>query len=115
MGDRQAQAEALAALGALALDTVGPAEARAYYDQALHLAREVHSPIDEAHALVGTARCAQRAGDRPAALAAAEQALAGYERSGAAETARTREYCAILRSLPSDTPVRSDASLGKLP
>jgi ABC-type hemin transport system substrate-binding protein len=63
----------------------GPQEALAVYRQALQLARQVRSPLDEARALEGTARCLARTGDRAAARGDLSEADAIFQRIGAAE------------------------------
>lgn len=57
LGDRKGEAEALAAAGDLQAATIGPGPALATYQQALTLARQINSPLDQAHALEGTANC----------------------------------------------------------
>ncbi|TDT98299.1 DNA-binding SARP family transcriptional activator [Streptomyces sp. 846.5] len=95
-GDRQGETEVLNSTGALVAATRGPAEAQTLYRQALRLAREAYSPLDEARALEGTARCAERMGDRPTALADLRRATAIYRRTGAAEGAAAAAYLAAL-------------------
>ncbi|HEV2636557.1 MAG TPA: BTAD domain-containing putative transcriptional regulator [Actinocrinis sp.] len=85
VGDRQGEAEVGNSLGALAADTAGPDQALVHFRQALELARAVRSPLDEARALDGIARCDDRLGKHPSAVAHLDQALAVYRRIGAAE------------------------------
>jgi DNA-binding SARP family transcriptional activator/DNA-binding XRE family transcriptional regulator len=85
IGDAQGEAEALNATGALLVVSAGPREALAAYRRALQLARRVGSPLDEARALEGVARCAARTGDHAAARASLGEAIALYQRIGAAE------------------------------
>ncbi|MEK8174516.1 tetratricopeptide repeat protein [Streptomyces sp. M19] len=63
IGDLQGEAEALNNMGAL-LDASsgprGPGKGLTAYRRALSLARRVHSPLDEARALEGAARCQSR-------------------------------------------------------
>jgi tetratricopeptide (TPR) repeat protein/transcriptional regulator with XRE-family HTH domain len=63
------------------------AQARAYHQQALDLARQVSSPLDEAHALAGLARCALATDCTAEAQDGLRQALAIFQRIGAAEAA----------------------------
>ena len=84
-GDQQGRAEVLNALGTLALDTGRPADGLDHHREALLLAREAPSPLDEARALEGTVHCLGALGDRDAALTATDQALALYRRLGSAE------------------------------
>jgi tetratricopeptide (TPR) repeat protein len=92
-GDPQGEAEALNATGALLAESAGRQQALAAYLRALELARQVRSPLDEARALEGVARCAS---DRGAACAALSQAVAIYQRIGAAEAAPAGRYLAAL-------------------
>ena len=85
-------------ISALTAETSGPREALAQYRQALHLAHQVHSPLDEARALEGIARCAAHAGDRKAALAALREAVALYQRIGAATAGTAAAYLAALEA-----------------
>ena len=66
------------------------------YERALALAREVHSPLEEARVLEGVARCAATIGDRTRALAAIRQAVTLYLRTGAAEAGAAQELLAAL-------------------
>jgi len=84
-GDAQGEAEALNATAALLAVSAGPREALAVYRQALQLARQVGSPLEEARALEGAARGAARTGDQAAARAGLSEAVAIYQRIGAAE------------------------------
>ena len=95
-GDRQGEAATLNAKGALAAATSGPAEALTLYQEALRLARECHSPLDEARSLEGIARATTRTGDRTTALHTLRDAIALYERIGAAETATATAFLAEL-------------------
>jgi DNA-binding SARP family transcriptional activator/tetratricopeptide (TPR) repeat protein/transcriptional regulator with XRE-family HTH domain len=85
VGDAQGEAEALNATGALLAVSAGPREALAVYRHALQLARQVGSPLEEARALEGAARCAARTGDQAAARAGLSEAVAIYQRIGAAD------------------------------
>ncbi|MEV5689102.1 tetratricopeptide repeat protein [Streptomyces sp. NPDC052164] len=97
--DVQGQVEVLNSTGALLIASVGPGGgALAVYQQALHLARRIHSPLDEAHALEGSARCHARSGDHPAALADLHQAVGIYQRIRAAEAPAVAEYLTHLQA-----------------
>jgi tetratricopeptide (TPR) repeat protein len=86
VGDaQQGEAEALNATGALLAVSAGPQEALTVYRQALQLARQVDSPLEQARALEGAARCMARTDDQAAARARLSEAVAIYERIGAAE------------------------------
>jgi tetratricopeptide (TPR) repeat protein len=104
VGDAQGESEALNATGALLAVTAGPREALAAYWQALLLARQVGSPLDEARALEGAACCAARTGALPAARADLRQAIAIYQRIGAAEAGPAAEYLAAIEMDASDDP-----------
>ena len=107
LGDRFGEAEALNSTGALVAESAGPQEALALYRQALQLARQVHSPLEEARALEGAARCAARAGDQAAALTDLSEAIAIYQRIGAAEAGTATAYLATLEDdIWDDTPAQ---------
>jgi hypothetical protein len=59
---------------------------------------EAHSPLEEAHALEGMARCALRAKDLEAAAARLGQALTIYQRIGAPEATRVAAQPTALTS-----------------
>ena len=96
LGDRQGEAEVLNSTGALVADTEGPDRALALYREALAIAREIESALDEAKALEGAARCAARTGDRASALADLTRAIALYRRMGAVEGAAAEAFLAEL-------------------
>ena len=102
VGDAQGESEALNTTGALLAVTAGPREALAAYRQALLLARQAGSPLDEARALEGAARCAARTGALPAARDGLHQAIAIYQRIGAAEAGPAAEYLAAIEMDASD-------------
>jgi len=60
-------------------------QARDYHQQALRLAREIHSVWDEAHALAGLGRCALLDDRAAEAAANLRQAQEIFQRIGAAE------------------------------
>ncbi|MGA4837846.1 ATP-binding protein [Streptomyces sp. G45] len=94
--DRQGQAEAWHHLGALLARSGREREALTAFDTALRLARETHSPLDEAHALEGSARCRVRLGDRAAGVAELRRAVGLYERLRVAEAGAAAAYLAGL-------------------
>ncbi|HEV2633843.1 MAG TPA: tetratricopeptide repeat protein [Actinocrinis sp.] len=96
LGDRQGEADALTCTGALLADTAEPQAALIAYRRALEIAREVHSPLDAAHALEGAGRCSVRIGDLDTALADLGEAVAIYQRLGAAEAQKAADYLAGL-------------------
>ncbi|HET9172790.1 MAG TPA: tetratricopeptide repeat protein, partial [Actinospica sp.] len=57
VGDPQGEAEALNSTAALVYDVDGPRSAQECFQQALKCARAAHSPVDEAAAEAGIARC----------------------------------------------------------
>jgi hypothetical protein len=89
-----------------------PGRAPASYRQALALARQVRSPLDEARALEGIARCAARAGDHAVARDGLRAAIAIYQRIGVPEAGPAAGYLADLeaealnwlRDRPADAP-----------
>jgi tetratricopeptide (TPR) repeat protein len=99
VGDRQGEAEALNSMGVLLAESGEPQKALAAYEQALLLARQVRRPLDEAHALEGTARC-QAHTDTQAAITSLREAVAIYQRIGAAETTAVTSYLADLENEP---------------
>ncbi|MFF4575693.1 hypothetical protein [Streptomyces sp. NPDC001410] len=69
-----------------------------FMNQALQLARQVHSPLDEARALEGAARCQARTGERMAALANLRQAVGIYQRIGSAEAEQAAAFLTALEA-----------------
>jgi tetratricopeptide (TPR) repeat protein/transcriptional regulator with XRE-family HTH domain len=98
-GNRYGEVATLNEEGVLARTRGDLGQARTHHQQALDLARLIASPVDEAHALAGLARCALAAGRTADAAAGLEQALGIFERTGAAEAA---EVAAELRALSWD-------------
>ena len=108
LGDVQGEVEALNSTGALLAESAGPQEALAVYRQALQLARQIHSPLYEARALEGAARCTARAGEQAAARTGLSEAIAIYQRIGAAEAGMATAYLATLEG-----EVRDDRRAGQ--
>jgi tetratricopeptide (TPR) repeat protein len=79
------------------------AQAEGCHRQALDLARAIASSWDEAHALAGLGRCALAAGHATRAKALLQQALAIFQRIGAAEAPDLRDELDALAAPP---PVR---------
>jgi len=108
LGDRLGEASVLRELGGitdagtfnnaggLSDEPAGQQQALALFQQALQLAREVNSPLNEARALDGAARYKERAGQRTAALADLREAVAIYQRIGAAEAGPASAFMATL-------------------
>lgn len=81
IGDPQGEAEVLNSTAALVAEGEdGADEALPLYGEAFRLAREISSPVDEAHALEGRARCLAALGRHEAAVTDLGAALAIYER-----------------------------------
>ncbi|MEU5927061.1 tetratricopeptide repeat protein, partial [Streptomyces antimycoticus] len=97
VGDSQGEAEALNSTGALLARSGEPRRALDTYQQALRLARQVGSPLDEAHALEGIARC-QAHTDTQAAITSLREAVTIYQRIGVAETATATDYLTQLEA-----------------
>jgi len=97
IGDRHGEAEVVASMAALAAETTGPEQALDLYRRALRLAREIHSPVDEARSLDGSAHCLVRLGETDAAVSDLARAVALYRRSGAVEATAAEEQLAALR------------------
>ncbi|MER5549824.1 tetratricopeptide repeat protein [Streptomyces sp. NPDC002589] len=100
IGSRLGETSALLDLGALTEQTADPRWALTLHQQALTLARDTRSPLDEARALEGAARCALVLGDRAAALADLEDAVALYRRLGSPSAADAAARLSALRTEP---------------
>ncbi|MFD8379515.1 tetratricopeptide repeat protein [Streptomyces sp. NPDC059679] len=97
VGDMQGEVEALNSTGDLLAESDG--QAIAVYQQALFLARQIRSFLGEAHALEGIARCQARTDStHQAAIATLREAVAVYQRLGAAEAPAATEYLARLEA-----------------
>jgi tetratricopeptide (TPR) repeat protein len=62
-----------------------PDQARPHYEQALEIARKIRTPLEEARALKGLARCATATDDPQSALTLSRRATEIYAQTGAAE------------------------------
>jgi tetratricopeptide (TPR) repeat protein len=82
-----AEVTALNEAGTLSRTRGDLGQARACHQQALDLARQIGSPPEEAHALAGLGRCARAGGRAAEAADRLRQALAIFQRIGAAEAA----------------------------
>jgi tetratricopeptide (TPR) repeat protein len=98
LGDRLGQATALNKLGARLLDSSGYDDALNHHLQALRLAEDIHSPLEEARALEGIARCRLRVLDAEDGEARLRQALAIYRRIGAPEAQQVTTTLIDLRA-----------------
>jgi tetratricopeptide (TPR) repeat protein/transcriptional regulator with XRE-family HTH domain len=94
IGDRSGQTEALNESGTLYRVQGDLDQARSCHQRALDLARQIGSPWHEAHALAGLGRDALATGDTSDAHV--KQALAIFQRIGAAETSGIEAELAIL-------------------
>ena len=79
-------------------------QARSCHQQALDIARQIGSPGGEATALAGLARCDRAVGHAAAAETGLRQALAIFQRTGAAESARVAAELSALTSAPCKEP-----------
>ncbi|GAB2967366.1 ATP-binding protein [Saccharothrix stipae] len=93
IGHRAGVAETLNQQGVLLLATAAPHEARDRHALALDIAREIRVPIEQARALDGLGHCATALSDPDTAADCFRQALAIFERIGAAEAV-------VLQSTP---------------
>jgi ATP/maltotriose-dependent transcriptional regulator MalT len=86
--------------GTLNLTRGDLSQARSCHQAALDIARQIGSPGGEATALTGLARCDQAAGNAAVAETGFRQALAIFQRIGAAESARVAAELNALTSAP---------------
>ena len=96
-GDPHGEAEVLIELGTIEAETTGPRTALPMFTRAVDIFRKVGSPLDEARAREGTARCLAPLDDRDAALAELEEAVRIYRRVGAARTGAAEAFLGELR------------------
>ncbi|MEV8063869.1 tetratricopeptide repeat protein [Streptomyces antimycoticus] len=101
VGDLQGEVEALNSTGGLLVACDEKERALGIYQQALLLACQVRSPLEEAHALEGIARCQVRTGMRTA-INSLREAVSIYRRIGAAETPTASEYLTYLEACGRD-------------
>jgi hypothetical protein len=90
-GNRAGEAETLSVIGEQSLAFAGPVVARAHHEQALAIAVDIASPLDEAGALEGIGRCLLQDGERDEAATALRQALTTYQRIGPPAAAPVQE------------------------
>ncbi|MEU9559846.1 BTAD domain-containing putative transcriptional regulator [Streptomyces fumanus] len=95
VGDRWVGAQVCGAAGEAALVRVRLDEARAEYEEALRLAREVGAHAESPFLIARLAEVAYRAGDRAAALAALDEASAAADRYGVTDA---RALISLLRA-----------------
>ena len=96
IGDLQGETECGNAFAGLLADEGESQRALDLFREVLSTARTVRSPIEEARALEGAARCLDRLGDRSGALAGQRAAVALYRRIGAARATPASERLAAL-------------------
>ncbi|MEV6879518.1 tetratricopeptide repeat protein [Amycolatopsis sp. NPDC051128] len=96
LGQHLGVAETLNHKGTLLLASGRPTEAKAQHQMALREARTINTPIEEARALAGIGRCVAVLGDPALTLDHFHEALAIYERLGAAERFAIAETIADL-------------------
>ena len=89
--DQGGEAEVLNSLGELSSRTAKPQQARRYHRKALVLARHIGLPLQEARALEGLGRSRFLDGSAPEASELLHQALAIYQRIGAAAAGRVQQ------------------------
>ncbi|MFI9812564.1 ATP-binding protein [Saccharothrix variisporea] len=95
LDDRLGKAATSNSYGAWHLASGDPRTARRHHDEALRLALEIASPLEQASALAGLGRAARALGEGVAADRALREALAIYQRIGAGEAAEVaRELAA---------------------
>ena len=87
LGNRAAQITALNEAGTLSRTRGDLGRAWSCHQQALDLARQIGSPLEEAHTLAGLGRCALAGGRTAEAEDRLRQALAIFQRIGAAGAA----------------------------
>jgi tetratricopeptide (TPR) repeat protein len=83
LGDFRGRAEAANNEAQVLQGTGGPRRARSRYEDALGLARDTSSPLEEARALEGAGHCALALGEMTEGMALLQQALVIYQRIGA--------------------------------
>jgi tetratricopeptide (TPR) repeat protein/transcriptional regulator with XRE-family HTH domain len=100
VGNRDAELTALNESGTLSRTRDDLGQACTCHQQALDLARQIGSAPQEAHALAGLGRCAQAAGRTADAEAGLRNALAIFQRIGAAEAAGVSAELDALAAAP---------------
>jgi tetratricopeptide (TPR) repeat protein len=98
LGESLGEAEVLNHTGMLLTESGESGKALALYIDALGLARRIQSPLEQAHALEGLARCRIRLGDGKAGLTELRAAVAIYQRIGAAEADAAETYLTALQA-----------------
>ena len=96
-GSRLGQAETLNCLGELASRTADGRQARDHHAQALAIAREIGTPLEEARALEGIGRSHLHDGHASEGTACLRQALTIYQRIAAPAARRVQETLLQLR------------------
>ncbi|WP_405180765.1 tetratricopeptide repeat protein [Nocardia sp. NBC_01377] len=103
IGSREGEAETLNDLGTLMTQIREPTKGQQFHQQALELAREMQSPLEEARAREGLARCWVQRGSPAHAIDELRDATAMYTRIGAAEKERATTYMAQLQHLQQES------------
>lgn len=103
LGYRLGEAEVLNVTGKLVAESVGPREALELHRASMQLARQIHSPLEEARALEGAANCQLHAGERTAALADLREAVAIYTRIGVPAAKAAKEFLRSLKGEDKDS------------
>ena len=106
IGNWSGQAETLNCLGELASRTADGRQARDYHAQALAIARELGTPLQEARALEGTGHSHLRDGHPAQAAAPLREALAIYQRIASPAARRVQETLTQFRQR-NQAPARS--------
>jgi tetratricopeptide (TPR) repeat protein len=91
IGNWSGHAETLNCLGELASRTADGRQARTYHAQALAIARQLGTPLEEARALEGIGHSHLRDGHTSEGTACLEQALTIYQRVAAPAARRVQE------------------------
>ncbi|MFF4526759.1 ATP-binding protein [Streptomyces bluensis] len=95
VGDRWMRAQVCSAAGEAAMARGRLTEAKGEYEEALRLAQEVGAYAESSFLIARLAEIAYRSGDRPAALAALDEASAAADRFAAADS---RAFVLLLRA-----------------
>ncbi|MDC0773127.1 AfsR/SARP family transcriptional regulator [Streptomyces sp. HD] len=95
VGDRWMRAQVCSAVGETAMSRSRFEEAKSEYEEALRLAHEVGAYAETPFLVARLAEIAYRSGDRTAALAALDEASAGADRYGVADS---RAFVLLLRA-----------------
>src|SRR5262249_916297 len=89
--ERHERAQVLNSLGELAAHTSATQQARDYHNQAIAIARDIGTPLEEARALEGIGHSHVQDGNLSRATTSLRDALTIYQRTGSPGTRRVRE------------------------